>query len=139
MQESGHRRLIERPKVSELGGGYPGILRIQTAGFSCSGGTAAEMRWISSHKTVSIGAPKSQRQATSIAATMAAIEVAWRWLFGAPMLTVLWLEIQRISAAVPPEQENPGGLDAQNPWVAATQFTHLWALVSLRWPLSCTG
>ncbi len=56
------------------------------------------------------------------------IEIAWRWLFGIPFLTVCWMQVQRILAALPLESAGLGSVDAQNPWVAAVQFSHAAAI-----------
>ena len=50
------------------------------------------------------------------------IEVAWRWLFGIPLLAVCWFEAQKILAAYPPAAAGIEGIDPQNPWVAAVQL-----------------
>jgi len=69
------------------------------------------------------------------------IEVAWRWLFGAPLLVVCWVEAQRIVAALPLEAAGVTNIDPQNPWVAAVQLSQAWALYQphvatvLRWLL----
>jgi hypothetical protein len=60
--------------------------------------------------------------------SLTAIEVAWRWLFAAPLLLVCWLQSQQIFAALPPESAGLANLDPQNPWVAATQLSNAWAL-----------
>ena len=59
---------------------------------------------------------------------LTAIEVAWRWLFGVPLLLLCWIEFQKILAAVPPETAGLTTLDPQNPWVAAVQLNSAWAL-----------
>ena len=69
------------------------------------------------------------------------VEVAWRWLFGAPFLLVCGIQAQKILAALPPESAGLGNLDPQNPWVAAVQLSDAWALYQphvvavLRWLL----
>jgi hypothetical protein len=52
------------------------------------------------------------------------IEVAWRWVFGIPFLTVCWIEGQRILIALPIESTGLASIDLQNPWIAATQLTN---------------
>jgi len=49
--------------------------------------------------------------------SLVAIEVGWRWLFGAPFLLVAWTEAQRILAQIPPETVGLNRLDWQNPWL----------------------
>jgi hypothetical protein len=69
------------------------------------------------------------------------IEVAWRWLFGAPFLIVCWVQIQRVLTALPLESAGLAGFDPQNPWVAAVQLSDAWILYQphvmavLRWLL----
>ncbi len=55
------------------------------------------------------------------------LEVAWRWIFGAPFLLICWREFQRIVTAVPPESAGVNNLDTQNPWVAVLQLGNVWA------------
>lgn len=55
--------------------------------------------------------------------SLVAIEVGWRWLFGIPFLWVCWQQMQRILAAYPLESSGLDSLDAQNPWLAATQIS----------------
>ena len=72
---------------------------------------------------------------------LTAIEVAWRWLFGAPFLAVCWIETHKILAVLPPEQAGLNAIDPQNPWVAAVQVNAAWTLYQphvfaiLRWLL----
>ncbi len=60
--------------------------------------------------------------------SLTAIEVAWRWLFGAPVLLACWVEVQKILAALPPESAGLDKLDPQNPWVSAVRLADAWAL-----------
>ena len=55
------------------------------------------------------------------------LEVAWRWLFGVPLLYVLWKQAGHIFAALPPDSTGLSNLDAQNPWVAVVQLVGVWA------------
>ncbi len=59
---------------------------------------------------------------------LTAIEVAWRWLFGIPFLVVCWVRAQRILTVLPVESTGLASLDPQNPWVAAVQLAHAWAV-----------
>jgi hypothetical protein len=76
-----------------------------------------------------------------------AIEVGWRWLFGAPFLAVCRVEAQRILSEVPPASAGLDSINAQNPWQASLQLTHAWAMYAphvgeaLRWfaPLSAVA
>jgi hypothetical protein len=71
--------------------------------------------------------------------SLTAIEIAWRWLFGIPFLAVCWINAQQILAALPLETAGFNEVDPQNPWVAAVQIAHVWAvyvpyvLTLLRW------
>jgi hypothetical protein len=56
------------------------------------------------------------------------LEVAWRWIFGVPFLAVCWMQSQRILVVPPLDSSGFNAIDSQNPWVAATQFAHVWAL-----------
>jgi hypothetical protein len=73
--------------------------------------------------------------------SLTAIEVAWRWLFGIPFLVVCWTQARRILIVLPLESAGLNAIDAQNPWVAAVQLAHAWALYQphfsavLRWLL----
>ena len=58
--------------------------------------------------------------------SLVALEIAWRWIFGAPLLLVCWLQAAKIFAALPPESTGLDGLDKQNPWVAAVQLADVW-------------
>lgn len=55
------------------------------------------------------------------------VEIAWRWLFGIPLLYVCWLQVHHIVAALPPESTGLANLDTQNPWVAVVQLADVWA------------
>jgi len=67
------------------------------------------------------------------------IEVAWRWVFGAPFLAVCWVQTRQILAVLPLESTGFNTIDRQNPWVAAVQLARTWALYEphvnavLRW------
>jgi hypothetical protein len=56
------------------------------------------------------------------------LEVAWRWVFGIPFLAICWRQAQQILAVLPLDSTGLNTIDAQNPWVAATQLAHGWAL-----------
>ncbi len=60
--------------------------------------------------------------------SLTAIEIAWRWLIGAPLLAVCWIESQHILAALPLESAGLSTLDPQNPWVAVVQLANAWTL-----------
>jgi hypothetical protein len=60
--------------------------------------------------------------------SLTALEVAWRWVFGIPMLMVCWVQAQKILAALPPDTAGIGNLSLQNPWLAAVQLDRAWSL-----------
>jgi hypothetical protein len=55
-------------------------------------------------------------------------EVAWRWLFGIPLLLVCWVEVQRILSVLSLEAAGINAINPQNPWVAVVQLADAWAL-----------
>jgi hypothetical protein len=55
-------------------------------------------------------------------------EISWRWIFGIPFLAACWVEAQRILSALPPAAAGLNGIDPQNPWMAAGEIAHSWAL-----------
>jgi len=60
--------------------------------------------------------------------SLTAIEIAWRWLFGIPLLVLCWFQAQHILAALPLDAAGLTNLDPQNPWVAVVQLTDAWDL-----------
>ena len=70
---------------------------------------------------------------------LTAIEVAWRWVFGIPLLFICWNQWLQILAAYPLESSGFNSLDAQNPWVAVVQLANVVAyyrmpvLAVMRW------
>ena len=58
--------------------------------------------------------------------SLTAIEVAWRWLFGIPLLLACWKQGQQLLAAYPLESSGFNSLDAQNPWVAIIQLSSVF-------------
>ena len=57
--------------------------------------------------------------------SLTALEVAWRWLFGIPVLVVCWRQAQQIVAAFPIESSGFNSIDPQNPWVAILQLANV--------------
>lgn len=55
-----------------------------------------------------------------------ALEVAWRWTFGAPLLWVLAWNIQKILRALPLADAGFNRVDTQNPWIGAVQMVGVW-------------
>jgi hypothetical protein len=52
--------------------------------------------------------------------------VAWRWLLGAPLVIVCWVQAQKILADLPPETTGLDSLDFQNPWMSAVKIAAAW-------------
>jgi len=77
--------------------------------------------------------------------SLTAIEVAWRWIFGIPLLAICWIEWQQILASFPLENSGFNSLDGQNPWVAVVQLTNVWSYYQphvftvVRWLLPVTA
>jgi hypothetical protein len=56
-----------------------------------------------------------------------AVEIAWRWLFGAPFLWVCFWQAKKILTLLPPSYTGLSNLDSQNPWVAVVQLADVWS------------
>ena len=56
------------------------------------------------------------------------LEVAWRWAFGIPFLFVCFRQARRILVDLPLDASGLNAINPQNPWVAAVQLSHAWAL-----------
>jgi len=73
------------------------------------------------------------------------IEVAWRWIFGIPLLAVCWVQMQGVLGKLDLEASGFNAIDRQNPWVAVVQIGHVWGLYQplcvavLRWLLPIAG
>lgn len=52
-----------------------------------------------------------------------ALEVGWRWLFGIPFLLICRVRLQHVFTVLSPDDAGLGGIDAQNPWIAAVQLS----------------
>jgi hypothetical protein len=59
--------------------------------------------------------------------SITAVEIAWRWLFGAPFLWVCFWQAKKILTLLPPSYTGLSNLDAQNPWVAVVQLADVWS------------
>lgn len=57
---------------------------------------------------------------------LTALEIAWRWLFGIPLLLVCWLQAQHILRVLPLQASGFNQIDSQNPWVAVVQIGMVW-------------
>lgn len=58
--------------------------------------------------------------------SLTALEVLWRWLFGAPLLAVCYVEVQKIFAVLPPESTGLSEFDITNPWMSAVKVAVAW-------------
>ena len=58
--------------------------------------------------------------------SLTALEVAWRWIFGAPLLAACWIQAQRVLAALPPESTGLNALDPSNPWITSLKLAAAW-------------
>ncbi|HEX4284630.1 MAG TPA: hypothetical protein VHZ28_06025 [Terracidiphilus sp.] len=58
--------------------------------------------------------------------TLTLLEIAWRWLFGLPLILVCWQQARLILTALPPESAGLNDLDKQNPWIAVVQLADAW-------------
>lgn len=60
--------------------------------------------------------------------SLTALEVAWRWIIGAPLLLVCWTQANKILAALPPASTGLDQVNLQNPWVSAVRLADAWDL-----------
>ena len=60
--------------------------------------------------------------------SVVALEVVWRWLVGAPVLAVAWMQAQAILAALPPESAGLTSIEPGNPWMAAIKLDAAWQM-----------
>lgn len=60
--------------------------------------------------------------------SLTALEVAWRWIFGAPVLLVCWIQGQGILARLPPQSTGLDKVDLQDPWLSAVLLADAWDL-----------
>ena len=58
--------------------------------------------------------------------SLTALEVAWRWLVGAPILYVCWGQLQKILTDLPPETTGLNAVDIANPWMSAIKVAAAW-------------
>lgn len=58
--------------------------------------------------------------------SLTALEVAWRWIVGVPLLLATWVQLQHILAVLPPETTGLDTLDIANPWVSALKVAAAW-------------
>jgi hypothetical protein len=58
--------------------------------------------------------------------SLTALEVAWRWLFGVPLLAVCLIQAQHILAELPAESTGLNTLDPSNPWISSIKLAAAW-------------
>src|SRR3954449_3170513 len=58
--------------------------------------------------------------------SLTALEVAWRWLIGAPLLLVCWTQAQKILIALPLEATGVDKVSLQDPWVSSVRLADAW-------------
>jgi hypothetical protein len=58
--------------------------------------------------------------------SLTVLEVSWRWLFGAPLAVVCWIQARQILAELPPETTGLNTLDPGNPWVSSIKLAAAW-------------
>lgn len=71
--------------------------------------------------------------------SLTGLEVAWRWLVGAPLLWICWQQGQRILAEVPVANTGLASVNWLDPWTASIKVAEAWELYQphvvavLRW------
>jgi len=60
--------------------------------------------------------------------SLTALEVAWRWLIGGPLLVVCWNQAQKIITALPPDSTGLDRVTLQDPWTSAVRLADAWDL-----------
>ncbi len=60
--------------------------------------------------------------------SLTALEVAWRWVIGAPLLFICWAQAEKIMAALPPSATGLDQVNLTDPWVSAVRLADAWDL-----------
>ena len=60
--------------------------------------------------------------------SLTVLEVAWRWIIGAPLLLICWNEGGKILAALPPSTTGLDQVTLQDPWTSADRLANAWDL-----------
>jgi len=60
--------------------------------------------------------------------SLTVLEVAWRWLIGAPVLLICWFQAEKILAALPVDSTGLDQVNLQDPWVSAVRLADAWDL-----------
>ena len=58
--------------------------------------------------------------------SLTGLEVAWRWLIGAPLLLVCWMQARKILIALPLDATGVDKVTLQDPWVSAVRLADAW-------------
>ena len=58
--------------------------------------------------------------------SLTALEVAWRWLIGAPLLLVCWIQAEKILAALPISATGLDQVSLVDPWTSAVRLADAW-------------
>jgi hypothetical protein len=71
--------------------------------------------------------------------SLTALEVAWRWIVGVPLLVICVRQAQNILVVLPPDTTGLDSLDIANPWISAIKLAAAWDIyrphvtIALRW------
>jgi hypothetical protein len=60
--------------------------------------------------------------------SLTALEVAWRWVIGIPVLLISWTQSAKILAALPPSSTGLDLVTLQDPWTSAVRLADAWDL-----------
>jgi hypothetical protein len=60
--------------------------------------------------------------------SLTALEVAWRWVIGAPLLFVCWRQAEKILAVLPASTTGLEQVTLQDPWTSAVRIGDAWDL-----------
>ncbi len=60
--------------------------------------------------------------------SLVALEVAWRWIIGIPLLLISWTQSAKILAALPPSSTGLDLVTLQDPWTSAVRLADAWDL-----------
>lgn len=58
--------------------------------------------------------------------SLTALEVAWRWVIGAPLLLVCWIQAQKILSALPVAATGLDQVSLVDPWTSAVRLADAW-------------
>lgn len=60
--------------------------------------------------------------------SLVALEVAWRWIIGIPLLFICWTQSEKILNALPPSAAGLDRVSLQDPWTSAVRLADAWDL-----------